>query len=71
MDKQFVFTHGFIINRANITYAQLLSASTVNHVNITFRDGATLTIKAEDEIEAVKIVRLLQHGETTTPPTKE
>lgn len=71
MDKQFIFTHGFLINRPNITYAQLLSASTINQVNVTFRDGATLTIKAEDETEAVKIMRLLQHGETIKPPAKD
>ena len=63
MDKQFIFTHGYVINRANITYAQLLSAPTINRVNVTFRDGGTLAIKAEDEKDAIETLRLLERGE--------
>ncbi len=63
MDKQFIFTHGFLINRASITYAQLLSGGTINHVNVTFRDGVTVTIKAEDEKDAIGTLRLLEQGE--------
>ena len=62
MDKQFIFTHGFLINRANITHAQLVSGGSINRVNITFRDGVTITIKAEDEKEAIRVMMLLQHG---------
>ncbi len=63
MEKQFIFTHGFLINRANISYAQLLSGGTINHVNVTFQDGVTLTIKAENETVAIETLRLLEHGE--------
>ena len=63
MEKQFIFTHGFLINRANISYAQLLSGGTLNHVNVTFQEGLTLTIKATDEKDAIDTLRLLEHGE--------
>lgn len=63
MERQFIFTHGFLINRANINCAQLLSGGTINHVNVTFRDGVTITIKAQDEKDAIDTLRLLEHGE--------
>ena len=63
MEKQFIFTHGFLINRASISYAQLLSGGTINHVNVTFQDGVTLTIKANSEKDAMDTLRLLEHGE--------
>lgn len=63
MEKQFIFTHGYLINRRNINCAQLLSGGTINHVNVTFRDGVTITIKGEDEKDAIKTLTLLQYGE--------
>ena len=63
MERQFIFTHGFLINRANISYAQLLSGGTINHVNVAFQDGVTITIKAENEKAAIDTLRLLEHGE--------
>ena len=62
MDKQFIFTHGSLINRANIIYVQMLISATINQVKVTFRDGVTLTIKVEDEKQAANVMRLLQHG---------
>jgi hypothetical protein len=63
MERQFIFTHGFLINRANINCAQLLSGGTMNNVNVIFGDGVTITIKAKDEKDAIETMRLLEHGE--------